>query len=254
MAFWDRDRDPKQFESKITPWEEAKLISSEVAAQPEILAPGWYFYKENYLWHGLKPNDNGEGFLKGYDFQALSELQKWLGVSIPHDLIDEETNRQSLSEQLANLKGKSQYTAPSEPTAVIEKEANYVRKRDMNIHIKVTPQEYAQFIDRVEKSGMTKTNYLIRCAIQGEIPTNGDQNEVIVKIEKLSEDLATLMAEVGRQGGLLKMVIKPNEGQRPLHQEEWEALIRATQDQAKIKKKIEKTLEIINGYFKTLDI
>ena len=106
--------------------------------------------------------------------------------------------------------------------------------------------------ERVEQSGMTQTNYLLRCALQN--PTVFPEAKPSGDLQALFQEVHSLLAEVGRQGGMLKMVIKPNEGQRTLHPEEWDALIQSVQDQARIKKNIEKTLERINGYSEAYDL
>ena len=251
MAFWDREKDQKQSGRKPVPWEEARMIKAELAAEPEILAPGWYFYKEDYLWHGLKPNDSGDGFQKGFDFQDLRELQNWLGVPVPRDLLAEEETRETLTEQIDQLRRKPAPILKGQPPE--QEEPDCSRKRYIDIHIRASPQEHEELMDRVTKLGMTKTNYLLRCALQSEVPKM-PQAESSKDLQSLLDLLSALLAEVGRQGGMLKMVIKPNEGQRPLHPEEWDALIQATQDQARIKKKIETVMESVNGYFKTHDL
>ena len=252
MAFWEREKETKVQQSPPL-WKEAKQISPEMADQPEILTPGWYFYKEDYMWHGLKPGTDGMGLQKGYDFQTLRQLQDWLGIPVPQALIQQEENRETPSEQVARIQ-RPQASAPAvEPLQKPEPQGR-ARRRSSNIHIKVTPQEHALFKARVAQSGMTMTNYILRATLQdGTLPPVNTQ-PIVESIESLQKQLLDLMAEVGRQGGMLKMVIKPNEGQRTLRPEEWDALIQATQDQNRIKRKIEKTLEVINGYFETLHL
>lgn len=254
MAFWDREKDLKQSENKLPLWEEARMLSSEVAAHPDILTLGWYFYKENYLWHGLKPNDTGDGFQKGYDFQTLRDLQQWLGIPVPQDLLTQEEKKESLTEQLAKFRQKPISPPMPKESAPEIAAPTYIRKRDIDIHIKASSQENDELMKRVKKSGMTKTNYLLRCALQSEVQAAPSEENNLNDMRSLLDLLSALLAEVGRQGGLLKMIIKPNEGQRPLHPEEWDALIHSLQDQARVKKKIEKMLGDINGYFKTHNI
>ena len=52
------------------------------------------------------------------------------------------------------------------------------------------------------------------------------------------DELAMIRAELGRQGGLLKMIIKPNEGQRELVPEEWTELIGTVRNLEKMKKRL----------------
>ena len=244
MAFWDREKEPVTPEP--APWKEAKQISPDLAAQPEILAPGWYFYKEDYMWHGLKPGTGKDWFQKGFDFQTLRDLQKWLGVPVPQDLLLKDETKETLSQQIENLRRSP--SRPVSPPPAVE----YNRKRNIDIHFRATPQECDMLKERVEQSGMTQTNYLLRCALQN--PTVFPEAKPSGDLQALFQEVHALLAEVGRQGGMLKMVIKPNEGQRTLHPEEWDALIQTVQDQTRIKKNIEKTLERINGYFEAYDL
>lgn len=237
----------------LSAWKEARQVSPEIGKQSEILAPGWYFYKEHYLWHGLRPNEEGTELQKGFDFQTLGELQNWLGLPIPQELLNQEQNRETPSQQVARIQ-RPQASAPAVETMQTPEPQGRARRRNSNIHIKVTPQEHELFKARVAQSGMTMTNYILRSTLQdGTLPPMNTQ-PMVESIESLQKQLLDLMAEVGRQGGMLKMVIKPNEGQRTLRPEEWDALIQATQDQNRIKRKIEKTLEVINGYFETLHL
>ena len=250
MAFWDRDKGTKPIDELLATWKEAKQISPEVGRQPEILAPGWYFYKEHYLWHGLRPNEDGTNLQNGFDFQTLSELENWLGLPVPQSLLTQEQNRETPSQQVTKI----HLPIPAVETLQKPEPQGRARRRNSNIHIKVTPQEHELFKARVEQSGMTMTNYILRAALQDGAPAPVNTQPMVESIESLQKQLLDLMAEVGRQGGMLKMVIKPNEGQRTLRPEEWDALIQATQDQNRIKRKIEKTLEVINGYFETLHL
>ena len=253
MAFWDRDKGIKAMDDLLATWKEAKQISPEVGRQPEILAPGWYFYKEHYLWHGLRPNEDGTNLQNGFDFQTLSELENWLGLPVPQSLLTQEQNRETPSQQVTKIH-LPMPAAPAVEALQKPEPQGRARRRDSNIHIKVTPQEHELFKARVAQSGMTMTNYILRCTLQDNALPPVNTQSIVESIESLQKQLLDLMAEVGRQGGMLKMVIRPNEGQRTLRPEEWDALIQATQDQNRIKRKIEKTLEVINGYFETLHL
>ena len=198
------------------------------------------------MWHGLKPGTGKERFQKGFDFQNLRDLQNWLGVPVPQDLLRKEETKETLSQQIENLR-----RSPAEPPPECPAHECH-RRRDMDIHIRASPQENAMLRELVEQSGMTITNYLLRCALQE--PSGFPEENPAEDLLALSQEVHALLAEVGRQGGMLKMVIKPNEGQRTLNPEEWDSLIQAVQDQARVKKKIEKTLELINGYFKAHDL
>ena len=64
----------------------------------------------------------------------------------------------------------------------------------------------------------------------------------------LLDELTKLRAELGRQGGLLKMIIKPNEGLRQLAPNEWAELTKTIRDMEAIKQRlIELEAKISNG-------
>ena len=93
--------------------------------------------------------------------------------------------------------------------------------RTNQLSTRVTDIELAEFHQRVEKSGLS----------QGEFIRNAILNEQIVIEERSAidvaalDELALLRAELGRQGGLLKMITKPNIGMRTFRPDEWEELI-----------------------------
>ena len=65
----------------------------------------------------------------------------------------------------------------------------------------------------------------------------------------LLDELALLKADVGRVGGLLKMTIRPNEGQRALHPAEWEELLHAARQAERMAKRLaELEVKIADGY------
>lgn len=65
----------------------------------------------------------------------------------------------------------------------------------------------------------------------------------------LLDELELLKADVGRVGGLLKMTIRPNEGQRTLHPKEWEELLQIVRQVERTAKRIaELEGRIADGY------
>ena len=63
------------------------------------------------------------------------------------------------------------------------------------------------------------------------------------------DELALLKADVGRIGGLLKMTIRPNEGQRTLHPAEWEELLHAARQVEHMAKRLAALeVKITDGY------
>ena len=65
----------------------------------------------------------------------------------------------------------------------------------------------------------------------------------------LLDELELLKADVGRVGGLMKMTIRPNEGQRTLHPKEWEELLQIVRQVEQTAKRIaELEGRIADGY------
>ena len=98
--------------------------------------------------------------------------------------------------------------------------------RTHQIHTRLSDKELAQFTRRVEKSGLPQGEYIRRAILNNEIVID-EHSAVDVAI---LDALSVIQAEIGRQGGMFKMLIKPNEGQRELSPDEWRALIAAIKD------------------------
>ena len=140
---------------------------------------------------------------------------------------------------------------PEEPT---EKKTRRKRKgsgRNHQIMTRLTASELVTLQRRVSKSGLAQGEYLRRAALHGQIVIEEHSVADIALLDELDE-LALIRAELGRQGGLLKMVIKPNEGQRELAPQEWTNLIATVRDLEQIKKQLtELETRILNGNTQT---
>ena len=106
--------------------------------------------------------------------------------------------------------------------------------RTNQIKTRLTDAEMVRFQRRLKKSGLAQGDFLRSAALTGQIVI---EDHSVADVAMLDE-LAMIRAELGRQGGLLKMIIKPNEGQRELAPEEWAELIGAVRDMEKIKKRL----------------
>lgn len=97
------------------------------------------------------------------------------------------------------------------------------RTRNNEFHVWFSDAELARFRRRVQRSGLNQSEFMRRAALTGKIVIE-ERDPVSVAI---LDELELIRAELGRQGGMLKMVIRPNQGQRELHPEEWNALVQA---------------------------
>lgn len=118
--------------------------------------------------------------------------------------------------------------------------------RTNQIMTRLTDAELKTFQSRVKKSGLAQGEYLRSIALTGQVVIN-ERSEIDVAI---LDELAKIRAELGRQGGLLKMVIKPNEGQRELAPEEWAALIGAVREMEKARDLVSRLeVKVTNGNY-----
>ena len=261
MAFWTKDRKENEAEKlSSAPWKIAKAISPLEGDSPDKLPLGWYIYKKGYRWFALKPNESRSGFLFGNEFQSPEDAQQWLGIPIPSELLSSGITASSLERHLAERNKPPAFASPpaasqQPPVKPIYQEAKPKkaapnRTRNISISFRLTPPEHDLFSRKAQEAGLSKTDYLLQAVTDAQITPRPQKGEAMPQLLEMNEELKSLRAELGRQGGLLKMVVQPNKGQRPLHPEEWDILIQTIQDFANNKKRVEKTMEKINGYFK----
>ena len=119
------------------------------------------------------------------------------------------------------------------------------RARKNLIKTRLSDSEYRAFAARVKRSKLSASEFLRRAALTERI-TISMCTELDVA---LLDELALLKADVGRVGGLLKMTIRPNEGQRTLHPAEWEELLHAARQAERMAKRLaELEVKIADGY------
>ena len=260
MAFWNKEKTEKP-PAPLPRWEEARLLTDEEQKNFSALPAGWYLYKRGGRWNTLKPDETNGGFDRGYDFQSVLQTQKWLGIPVPPALIveeakekeEEERKSERVREQIAQAMAKARGEEPKTPEEEEEEEPKQKgpnRRRNREIHVRFTEEEYQKFLTRCEAAGMSGAVCLRYLAVNGRISVDPRQKDMDEKLLAIHTALHELKAEIGRIGGMLKMVIKPNEGQRELKPEEWADLIQAIRDVGSMKKQVGKAMERINGNFK----
>ena len=124
------------------------------------------------------------------------------------------------------------------------------RKRPYDAHIWFSEAEQRKLERRVEQSGLSKGVFIRKAALENPIVIDPDKEKLLSAVIKMTAELKYIHAELGRQGGLLKMAIKPNEGQRQAHPEEWNLLVQTNHDLVRTQRMVLKTMEAVNGYFK----
>ena len=113
------------------------------------------------------------------------------------------------------------------------------------IKTRLSDSEYRAFAARVKRSKLSASEFLRRAALTGRIviPLHTELDVALL------DELALLKADVGRIGGLLKMTIRPNEGQRTLHPAEWGELLHAARQVERMAKRLAALeVKIADGY------
>jgi len=139
-----------------------------------------------------------------------------------------------IQEADAMLAANAATTEPAPEDTGKQKKKRKSLGRTNQIKTRLTDAELVQFQRRVKKSGLSQGDYLRSAALTGEIRIEERSMADIA----LLDELALIRAELGRQGGLLKMVIKPNQGQRTLAPEEWSELIQTVRGMEKMRDRI----------------
>lgn len=129
-------------------------------------------------------------------------------------------------------------TSPAKPPQSSRARKNLIKTR-------LSDSEYRAFTARVKRSKLSASEFLRRAALTGRIviPLHMELDVAML------DELALLKADVGRIGGLLKMTIRPNEGQRTLRPAEWEELLHAARQVERMAKRLAALeVKITDGY------
>ena len=129
-------------------------------------------------------------------------------------------------------------TSPAKPPQSSRARKNLIKTR-------LSDSDYRAFTARVKRSKLSASEFLRRAALTGRIvlPLHTELDVALL------DELALLKADVGRIGGLLKMTIRPNEGQRTLHPAEWEELLHAARQVERMAKRLAALeVKISDGY------
>lgn len=129
-------------------------------------------------------------------------------------------------------------TSPAKPPQSSRARKNLIKTR-------LSDSEYRAFTARVKRSKLSASEFLRRAALAGRIviPLHTELDVAML------DELALLKADVGRIGGLFKMTIRPNEGQRTLRPAEWEELLHAARQVERMAKRLAALeVKITDGY------
>ncbi len=266
-------------------WDCAREIT-KTEVESGTLPPGWYIYPDGYMWYGLRPGSGGMERSGSYHdpkelrqwlgvpvpepraaspapekpLSALDELVRQtvqaetpplpslerllatgLNTEEEQTIQGDNAQRQQIpalekaAETLISQKTISEASPPQQNRRRLNR-SNQVKTR-------FSSGELARFRRRVEKSGLSQSEFLRQAALNGRIVIEEKEPMTVA----IMDDLELIRAELGRQGGMLKMVIKPNQGQRELHPEEWEKLVQAIRYLEHTKERLGKLEDKLNG-------
>jgi len=150
---------------------------------------------------------------------------------------------QRMAEELRQLQHQTPEELPQSPQSRKRRKS---LGRTHQIMTRLTDSELVQFRRRVKTSGVPQGDFLRSMALTGQIVV---EEHGTIDVAVLDE-LAMIRAELGRQGGLLKMLIKPNEARRELDPEEWADLIRTIRDMDTLRRKMSDLEVTIYGHHK----
>lgn len=245
MALWNRSQTGANLAKpkEIPKWDFAKEIT-KAEAQSDDLPLGWYYYPDGYIWYGLKPDENNEKLIRSYSQRTPQELVDWLGVPIEETIAEEESAAEEMPTELksgnvlqpedAEHPEALQHNNSDDEYCDRPRRKASGRSRPNEMHFWFSDEEVKSFKRRVERSGLTQSDFLRRVALTGRIVIEERGASSVLMLDELE----LLRAEIGRQGGLLKMVVKPNMGQRELAPEEWQELVQAIRHIEKLTKQL----------------
>ena len=139
---------------------------------------------------------------------------------------------------------------PVPPAPEPEKKAPPNRARPFDHHIRLSNEEERKLQIRAEKASLSTGIFIRKAALENPIVVDPHKEELLAAIQKFTAELKFIHSELGKQGGMLKMAIKPNEGQKEASPEEWKLLVETNHNTVATQKMVWKTMEAINGYFK----
>ena len=238
MAFWNNK--PK---SQLPDWDMAKKITKAEAQNP-ALPLGWYIYKDGYIWYGLRPNEERTGLEQSYQKSNPKDLEEWLGRPVPEEAPQPKSaSLEEIVAQATQAWDENRQPPAEQPARESDRSKTPHRTRGNGVLVRFTDSELVQLRKRIRQSGKNQSTFIREAALTGKIV----QEDGNPKNTSDSEALHALYAEMGRIGGMLKMIIKPNEGLREFYPQEFLEVVKAIRYLERSSKRL-KTLEAkLNG-------
>lgn len=284
MAFWNKktqqEKQDQAYVAPISRWPAAKKITKEQWLTGN-LPIGWYVYDEGYGYQAIRPHPDGKNFeSKWFQMYDRDQISPWLGVALPDESVQKATPERinkngetgypplGTSEiqkipqaEIPDTASANSYHVPHNESPLKSASADELeqqwafskmqealkktqtpkiknRKRKQQISFRLSDEEQGLFLNRVRNSGMTQSEFLRQAALTSQVVVKPNNPELIQALHELT-------SELGRQGGLIAMWLKPNKGQRAVHQEEWDYLVKQVHYIEDIKPKLKQLMEDI---------
>lgn len=279
MGFWNKkgDKSLTSGHQAIEPWPEAKKITKN-DWESGTLPIGWYVFDEGYGFQAIRPRADGQSFdTAWFQMYSIEQLVDWLGVKLPHEMLSKTDATAHEPESISfpdsiipsaveipplpaalevNPVMSTEFISESDAPNDCEKRWAFGlvndsiteseparpknRKRPIMERFRVTEKEDAIISKRVGNTGLTKNEFFRQAVLTSQIVVKPINPELIRAIDALT-------SELGRQGGLIAMYLKPNKGQRVLNPEEWDYLVEAVHYIDDIKPKLKQLMEDISN-------
>ena len=238
MVFWNTKSKPQ-----LPDWDMAKKITKAEAQNP-ALPLGWYIYKDGYIWYGLRPNEALTGLEQSYQKSNPKDLEEWLGRPVPEEAPQPKSaSLEEIVAQSTQAWDENRQPPAEQPTRESDQSKTPHRTRGNGVLVRFTDSELVQLRRRVRQSGKNQSTFIREAALTGKIVKEEDNPQQSPD----SAEIHALWAEMGRIGGMLKMIIKPNEGLREFYPQEFLEVVKAIRYLERSSKRL-KTLEAkLNG-------
>ena len=238
MAFWNTKSKPQ-----LPDWDMAKKITKAEAQNP-ALPLGWYLYEDQSIWYGLRPNEALTGLEQSYQTSNPKDLEEWLGRPVPEEVPQPKSaSLEEIVAQATQAWDEDRQSSAEQSFQEVAQPKTPHRMRGNGVLVRFTDSELVQLRKRVRQSGKNQSTFIREAALTGKIV----KEEANPQQSPDSAEIHALWAEMGRVGGMLKMIIKPNEGLRELYPQEFLEVVKAIRYLERSSKRL-KTLEAkLNG-------
>ncbi len=238
MVFWNTKSKPQ-----LPDWDMAKKITKAEAQNP-ALPLGWYLYKDQSIWYGLRPNEALTGLERSRQENDPQKLEEWLGKPIPEEAPQPKgASLEEIVAQATQAWDEERHPSAEHSFQEVPQPKTPHRTRGNGVLVRFTDSELVQLRKRVRQSGKNQSTFIREAALTGKIV----KEEANPQQSPDSAEIHALWAEMGRIGGMLKMIIKPNEGLREFYPQEFLEVVKAIRYLERSSKRLKNLEAKLNG-------